>query len=94
MSHLEQTKISFNNVIENQSLKGIKKYGKELDYLDEYDWLGMAGEELADGFTYLLAEQRKRTFIVNKIRRLLKYKVNDVTRTEINYWLDQLEGSN
>ena len=94
MSHLEQTKISFNNTIENQSLKGIKKYGKELDYLDEYDWLSMAGEELADGFTYILAEKRKRVFIVNKIRRLLKCKVNDVTITEINYWLDQLEGSN
>jgi len=69
----------------------MKKYGQPLEPLDNYDWLQMAREEQVDGYKYLEAEIVKRRFIVGKIRRLLNYKNNSVSKVEINYWLDRLE---
>lgn len=84
--HLEHTKDEFIKVANSQERKGIEKYGKPLDALDNYDWLEMALEEQVDGTKYLVAEMEKRKFVVGKIRKL----TDDV---EINHWLDVLEGS-
>ncbi|AEZ50553.1 hypothetical protein F400_gp106 [Bacillus phage BCD7] len=46
---------------------GFKKYGQYLDPMDDYDWLNMATEELADLMKYMKAEQYKRDAIVNKV---------------------------
>lgn len=90
--HLNLTIDSFTDVSYSQADKGINKYGKPLEPLDDYDWLSMAKEEAVDGYMYLEAEHQKRKFIVSKIRTLLDYKPNDFTKTEINHWLDLLEG--
>lgn len=89
---LELAKDKFIQTANSQERKGIQKYGQPLNPLDDYDWLEMAIEEQTDGFKYLVAEQEKRKFVVGKIRKLLEFKDNSVSRTEINHWLDVLEG--
>ena len=79
-------------VANEQEEKGMQKYGQPLNPLDDYNWLDMARQEQVDGYKYLEAEIVKRRFIVGKIRRLLNYKNNSVSKVEINYWLDVLEG--
>lgn len=90
--HLEQTKVEFNRIANEQERKGILKYGQPVDPLEGRDRLSMTMEEMVDGIKYLVAEQEKRKFVVNKIRSLLNYKENSVSKFEINYWLDVLEG--
>lgn len=90
--HLNLSIDSFTAVATAQADKGIKKYGKTVNPLDDYDWLQMAQEEMADGYVYLEAEKEKRKFIVAKIRSLLNFKTNEFTNMEINHWLDLLEG--
>lgn len=88
--HLNKTIKEFKEVAYSQEVKGINKYGKPLDPMDNYNWLQMALEEQVDGAKYLIAEMEKRKFIVKKIRTLLEYKPYDFT--EIYHWLDVLEG--
>ncbi|OEH55917.1 hypothetical protein AQ616_18950 [Oceanobacillus sp. E9] len=83
--HLERTKEQFSKTANIQEDKGILKYGQPLNPLDKYDWLEMAEQEQVDGYKYLIAEQVKRTFVVNKIRKI----TDDV---EVNHWLDVLKG--
>lgn len=85
LEHLQNTIVSFTETAKKQEDKGIAKYGKPLDPLDNYDWLKMAKEEQVDGYKYLEAEIAKRKFICNKIRKL-------TNNTEILFWLDELEG--
>ena len=90
--HLETTKKAFAEVADSQECKGIEKYGKPLDPLDNYNWLKMAAEEQVDGYKYLVAEMEKRKFVVNKIRNLLEGRTDAIHAEEINFWLDELEG--
>ncbi|WP_373894433.1 hypothetical protein [Virgibacillus sp. CBA3643] len=90
--HLNKVINKFEETARYQESKGILKYGNPLDSLDNYDWLEMAEQEQVDGYKYLVAEMEKRKFIATKIRKLLNYKENSVSNTEINYWLDRLEG--
>lgn len=92
MEHLEYAKELFNQSADDQEEKGMEKYGQALEPLDNYCWLDMAIQEQTDGFKYLAAEKVKREFVVGKIRKLLDYKENSVSRVEINHWLDVLEG--
>lgn len=85
MNHLIFSKQLFNLSADEQEKKGMEKYGQPLNPLDNYDWLNMCLEEQTDGFKYLAAEKVKRDFIVDKIRKL-------TDNTEINHWLDILEG--
>lgn len=57
----------------SQEEKGIRKYGKELDPLDNYDWLQMAEEELVDGFKYLQCAKVQRD--------MLQQRLDTMTRT-------------
>jgi hypothetical protein len=88
--HLRNTKEEFNLVADEQELKGIEKYGKPLDPIDNYDWIEMAKQEQVDGFKYLIAEQKKRTYAINRIRGQLDREFIDVEL--IRYWLDWMEG--
>ena len=90
--HLETVKQKFAEVADYQEGKGIIKYGKPLDPLDNYDWLDMAAEEQVDGYKYLIAEMEKRKFVVSKIRTIAAWNCKPSVLTEINYWLDELEG--
>lgn len=85
--HLERSKKTFIEIANKQENKGVEKYGKPLDPLDNYCWLDMASEELVDGFKYLAAEREKRKFVVSEIRKL-------TDDAEIHHWLDEMEGIN
>lgn len=89
---LQKSKDAFNQIAEQQELKGIKKYGKELDALDKYDWLEMAQEEFVDGFKYLQAEKMRRQFIITKIKNIVDNESME-REVEILYWLDRLQGN-
>jgi len=89
--HLETTKKAFAEVSDLQEGKGIIKYGKPLDPLDNYDWLKMCLEEQVDGTKYLVAEMEKRKFVVDKIRKLIDDRDGAILN-EIHHWLDELEG--
>lgn len=69
--HLENTKIAINEVADSQEDKGIKKYGKPLNPLDNYDWLDMEFEELIDAAKYNRAEKAKRNHNVERLRKLM-----------------------
>ncbi|MBN6205562.1 hypothetical protein JYK21_03780 [Ralstonia pickettii] len=91
--HLEDTKIAFSEVADSQEDKGIEKYGKPLNPLDNYDWLDMEFEELIDAAKYNRAEKIKRQHIVGRIRKLLLHvDAPKVIVGEINRLLDELEG--
>ena len=93
MQHLQTSIDTFIDYAQSQEQKGIEKYGQPLDPLESNrDWLVMAIEEQVDGFQYLVAEMKKRKFVVDKIRKAINYKDNSVSKTEINHWLDVLEG--
>jgi hypothetical protein len=76
----------------SQSVKGVAKYGKVLDPLDNYNWRTMAKEELADAYVYLDAEEDQIKFVAQKIRNLADRNCTDMVRGEINHWCDILEG--
>lgn len=78
MKHLENTVVDFTERAYEQENKGIKKYGKALDPLDDYDWLTMAAEEQVDGYKYLLAEMEKRKYIASEIREIIDLHENDI----------------
>ncbi|WP_277679240.1 hypothetical protein [Gracilibacillus dipsosauri] len=89
MEHLQSSINEFQKVAESQEFKGLKKYGKPVYPLDNYDWLDMANEEIVDAFKYLHAERVKRKHIAREIRLLIKEHPYE---HKINSLLMQLEG--
>lgn len=85
MNHLNSSIKMFNLVAKEQEEKGMEKYGQPLKPLDDYCWLNMAAEELVDGFKYLHAEQVKRFYVCNEIKKRTDDK-------EIHSLLGLLEG--
>lgn len=83
---------AFKDKLLQQTKKGLAKYGKLTDPLDDYDWDEMGEDELVDGFVYLQMQKQKVRFIAAKLRKLTSYKQTEQTKMEINYWLDKLEG--
>jgi hypothetical protein len=61
------------NIMNEQDEKGIEKYGQPLDPMDNYDWLYMAEEELADALKYFNAEREKRDNVHSDILIEMKY---------------------
>ena len=91
--HLNHTIKEFTDVAESQEFdKGIPKYGKPLDPLDNYDWLDMEFEELVDAIKYNRAEKVKRNFAIGKIRYLSETHCDAGANEEIKFWLDFMEG--
>lgn len=82
---LKRMMIKFNNTANDQEQKGIKKYGKPLNPLDNYNWLEMCLEEQVDGAAYIVAEMDKRSYVCERIRM----RTND---DYIHGLLDLLEG--
>ncbi|MDP4158398.1 MAG: hypothetical protein Q8911_01360 [Bacillota bacterium] len=65
---LEKVINQFSRTARTQEMKGIEKYGHELQPMEnKYDWLEMAKEELIDGFKYLAAEKERRDKLVKGI---------------------------
>ncbi|WP_158681501.1 hypothetical protein [Microbulbifer pacificus] len=96
MKHLENTVVDFTERATEQEMKGIKKYGKALDPLDDYDWLTMAAEEQVDGYKYLLAEMKKREYVVEGIREIIDLHEKDMDPFYVGKahdLLNQLNGS-
>ncbi|GGN64503.1 hypothetical protein [Oceanobacillus indicireducens] len=92
MEHLEKVNKKFSETAYLQEMKGIQKYGKPLDPMDNYDWLEMAAEEQVDGYKYLIAEMEKRKFVAERIRTITE-RCDYQVKMEINHWLDELEGT-
>lgn len=90
--HLKRSIISFGNTANAQEEKGIKKYGKPLDPMDDYDWLDMATEELVDAFKYLEAEKVKRKAAIYSIRELIN-NLDNSTKQAIEGHLQSIEGN-
>lgn len=79
MTFLDKVISSFSKTARTQEMKGIEKYGHELQPLEQkYDWLEMAKEEIVDGFKYLEAERERRDFITKKI----EYKLVQLTQCD------------
>ena len=96
MKHFRNTVLDFWVRAYEQENKGIKKYGKALEPLDDYDWLTMAAEEQVDGYKYLLAEMKKREYVVKGIRQIIDLHENDMDPFYVgkaHHLLDQLNGS-
>ena len=69
---LEKVISQFSKTARTQELKGIEKYGHELQPMEnKYDWLEMAKEELIDGFKYLAAEQERRDKLIANAESLI-----------------------
>ena len=60
----EQVKETFGEVMDKQDDFGFNKYGKALDHRDNYDWLGMATEEIADALKYFQCEKNRRKDVI------------------------------
>lgn len=89
MKHLENTVVDFTERATEQEMKGIKKYGKALEPLDDYDWLTMAAEEQVDGYKYLLAEMEKRKHVASEILELTKdYPIHQEVSTLLSQLTD------
>lgn len=60
----------FTKVIDNQDLKGIEKYDMTIDEAndDNYHWLEMAGEEVADCFKYFVKEIVRLRKVISMLR--------------------------
>lgn len=92
-THVQTSIEDYVETINDQAQKGLEKYGQAMNPLESNrDWLHMAKEEQVDGHQYLKAEEIKRNFVCDKIRKILTYKDNSVSKTEILHWLDVLEG--
>lgn len=91
MEHLEKVNKKFSETAYLQEMKGIRKYGKALDPIDNYDWLQMALEEQVDGTKYLVAEIEKRKHVVSQVKKLIPNDLEDYV--EIMMLLDELEGT-
>ena len=92
LAHLEHTKDEFIKTANSQERKGILKYGKPLEPMDDYDWLDMEAEELVDAFKYNRAEKAKRKFVSERIRTIAE-RCDYQVKSEILHWLDVLEGT-
>lgn len=90
--HLKHTIAEFEKTAISQEEKGIEKYGKPLNPIDNYDWLDMADEEAVDLYKYLHAEKVKRKFIANQIREVMRYKVHPAVYGRVDELLNELEG--
>ena len=87
-THVEISKQKYSETADKQAKKGMEVYGKSLNFMEaERNWLSMLDEEIIDGHQYLIAEMRKREFILNKIRKL-------TDNEEIHFWCDELDGKN
>lgn len=64
------------NIMNNQDSFGLEKYGKPLDPMDDYDWLNMAEEELADALKYFNAEREKRNTIIDMVISDIEFALN------------------
>ena len=90
--HLQRSKREFDLMANEQERKGIEKYGKPLEPMNNYDWLKMCVQEQVDGFKYLVAEQEKRRFVADKIQAIVNDRCDEEVALEVNHWLDVLEG--
>lgn len=65
-----------------QDEKGMDKYGKELNPMDDYDWLDMAQQEIADLVKYVQAEKVRRNIILDEV-------LHELTILQLQYMDDK-----
>ena len=59
--------LRFLRVAQKQRAKGLKKYGKGIDYKDPYDWFEMAEGELIDAWLYLQAAKQRHAELAETV---------------------------
>lgn len=99
-NNTETTKKVFNNISDKQDEKGLKKYGKPINPLDDYNWNDMAIEELVDSIKYVVANKKKTELTIDKVVKELEAirydilfgeKVNkNGTSVNLSYCIEQL----
>lgn len=67
----EQVKEEFGDVMDEQDDFGYGKYGKPLDHTDNYDWLGMATEEIADALKYFQCEKNRKKDVIELLKKAI-----------------------
>ena len=67
----EQVKDEFGLVMDEQDEFGYSKYGKPLEHTDNYDWLGMATEEIADALKYFQCEKNRRKDVIGLLEKAI-----------------------
>lgn len=90
---------SLREVMIKQDEKGLEKYGKPLNPEDEnYDWLEMTIEELADALKYLESEAQKKklkTELLEKVSTVLKNQLEpnkqQIDVVQIQFALDLVD---
>ena len=91
---LEKVITQFSKTARTQEMKGIEKYGHELQPMEnKYDWLEMAKEEFVDGFKYLAAEKERRDILIENIEAKILFAMECGThgRTSLKGALDDLK---
>lgn len=85
--------LTLKQVMEAQDEFGIRKYGKELNHRDNYDWMKMFLEEFADGLKYIQCEieNKQEVILILKGAKAVKHHNKDLF---IDAALDILTKSN
>lgn len=83
----ERSLETIRKTMEKQDKFGLDKYGKALDYKDNYSWLNMAVEELADSLKYIQCEMDRKKEVIHVLKMGLR---SDVPREFIELALEIL----
>ncbi len=82
--------LNLKQVMKAQDEYGVRKYGKELDPNDNYNWLNMFMEEMADGLKYIQCEYENKIDVIRILNGALQMEHADNKNTYINYALEIL----
>lgn len=68
----DRTLATIKKVMDKQDDYGLRKYGKALDSKENYSWLCMALEELADGLKYIQCEIERKSYVIQILQSGLR----------------------
>ena len=81
-------------VMQQQDEYGIRKYGKELGPRDNYNWINMFMEEMADGLKYIQCEVENKIDVIRILNGALQMERPDSKDAYIKYALEILTKTN
>lgn len=68
-------------VMQEQDNYGFDKYGKPLNPKDQYDWMAMFLQEMADGLKYIQCEMERKNDIIHVLKMGMRSDVPRIYRT-------------
>ncbi len=90
----DKSLLQLKQVMQQQDEYGIRKYGKELDPKDNYNWLMMFMEEMADGMKYIQCEMENKTDVIRILNGALQVLHAETKDTYIRFALEILTKTN